>query len=259
MTMASALSRQQDYKCIAEKYSKNNAIQIKLGQQFVSLLELGYGQKVLDMGCGTGELTTYTANQVGFENIFGVDPDPNRIEIAIQTARNISFTVGNSSSVFPHSDEEFYDVFFSNFVFHWLNTHEKKEYLNRAVKCIKPGGRLAIHSADERPQPIAALLEMAVAVDAMKPAPYFVGRTAVDSMFKELGFKILTSETLFYEFKFASVESFLAWTCATFYIDESKFSSQVEKERLMKFSDKDGTVRFKHKAYRVVGKKLNTV
>jgi hypothetical protein len=147
-------------------------------------------------------------------------------------------------------------------VFHWLNTCEKKEYLNRAVKCLKPGGRLAIHSADEWPQPIAALLEMAVAVNAMKPALYFVGRTAVDSMCKELGFKILTSETLFYEYKFASVESFLAWTCATFYIDESKFSSQtslVEKERLVKFSDKDGTVCFKQKAYRIVGKKLNTV
>jgi ubiquinone/menaquinone biosynthesis C-methylase UbiE len=190
--MASALSGQQDYKCIAEKYSKNNAIQIKLGQQFVSLLELGYGQKVLDMGCGTGELTAYTANQVGFENVFGVDPDPNRIEIAIQTAKNIrQFTVGNSSSVFPHSDEEFYDVFFSNFVFHWLNTCEKKEYLNRAVKCLKPGGRLAIHSADEWPQPIAALLEMAVAVNAMKPALYFVGRTAVDSMCKSLALKFL--------------------------------------------------------------------
>ncbi|CAB3989351.1 Hypothetical predicted protein [Paramuricea clavata] len=223
--MASALTGQQDYKCIAEKYSKNNAIQIKLGQQFVSLLELGYGQKVLDMGCGTGELTAYTANQVGFENVFGVDPDPNR-EV---TELKLLFKLRETSVL-------------HNFVFHWLNTHEKEEYLNRAVKCLKPGGRLAIHSADDWPQPIAALLEMAVAVSAMKPAPYFVGRTAVDSMCKELGFKILTSETLFYEYKFASVESFLAWTCATFYIDESKFSSLVEKERLMKFSDKDGSV-----------------
>ena len=257
--MASVLTAKQNYKYIAEKYSQNNVIQIKLGQQFVDGLHLHRGQKVLDMGCGTGELTAHVASQVGFDNVFGVDPDPDRIQIATQTAETISFTVGNSSSVFPHSNEEIYDVFFSNFVFHWLNANEKQEYLKRAMKCLKPGGRLAIHSTDERPQPIAALLEMAVKINAMKPAPYFVEKSAVDSMFKEFGFKILSSESIFYEFKFASVELFLTWTCATFYIDEPKFSSLIEKKRLMEFANEDGTVCFKHKAYKIVGRKLNTI
>ena len=242
----------------SEKYSRNNTIQVKLGKHFVDLLSLHYGQKVLDMGCGTGELTAHIANLVGSENVFGVDPNESRIQIAIQTAKNTNFTVGSSSSYFPHYNEGFYDVHFSNFVFHWLNRKEKEDYFERARNCLKPGGRLAIHGAGQRPQTLEALLEMAVSVKAIEPAPYFVKRETVDSMFTDFGFQIVSSESLSYEFNFASIESFLSWTCATFYIDEAYFSSLVGKERLMKFTDKDKKVHFKHEAYRIVGIKSNT-
>ena len=63
--MTSTLSKQRDYKYIAWKYSKMNAFQVGLGKQLINLLGVKRGDKVLDMGCGTGEITSFIADHVG--------------------------------------------------------------------------------------------------------------------------------------------------------------------------------------------------
>ena len=74
--MAFALSKQRYYKYFAETYSKVNAFQVELGKQLINLLGVKRGDKVLDMGCGTGEITSFIADQVGEEGeVIGVDPD----------------------------------------------------------------------------------------------------------------------------------------------------------------------------------------
>ncbi|CAB4034883.1 Hypothetical predicted protein [Paramuricea clavata] len=255
-SLASALtaSGKQDYRDIAKKYSETNNVQINLGLQFVALLHLRYGQTVLDMGCGTGELTAHIASQVGFDNVFGVDPDPNRLEIAHRISGSISFTLGNSTSSFPHSDEEFYDVYFSNFVFQWLNEDEKHGYLKGAVKCLKPSGRLAIHDGYDCSESISTVLKMAETAGAMKSIT-FVGKTTVESMLKEFGFEILLNENITHVYNFPSLEFFITWACSTFYIDEPKFRSFVNKESLRKLVDEDGTVKFNQNTYQIVARK----
>ena len=105
--MASALSKPRDYKYIAEKYSQLNKTQVEYGKKLVKVLDLKHGDKVLDMGCGTGEITSFIADQVGEQGqVLGVDPDEERIKVAVQkysgARRNIKFIAGDSSSHFPH-------------------------------------------------------------------------------------------------------------------------------------------------------------
>ena len=63
--MTSTLSKQRDYKYIAWKYSKMNAFQVGLGKQLINFLGVKRGDKVLDMGCGTREITSFIAVLVG--------------------------------------------------------------------------------------------------------------------------------------------------------------------------------------------------
>ena len=44
------------------------------------------GDTILDLGCGTGELSAYLAELVGAEGkVIGVDPDKERIQLARET------------------------------------------------------------------------------------------------------------------------------------------------------------------------------
>ena len=56
------------------------------------------GNVILDLGCGTGELSVYLAERVGPEGrVIGVDPDKERIQLARQShghIKNLSFAEG---------------------------------------------------------------------------------------------------------------------------------------------------------------------
>ena len=78
------------------------------------------GDIILDLGCGTGELSSYLAELVGPEGkVIGVDPDNERIQLAKEThkqVKNLSFLEG-SSLTFPRIGLEPCDIIFSNMLF----------------------------------------------------------------------------------------------------------------------------------------------
>ena len=58
------------------------------------------GDVILDLGCGTGELSAYLAELVGPEGkVIGVDPDKERIQLAKEShsqIENLSFVEGSA-------------------------------------------------------------------------------------------------------------------------------------------------------------------
>ena len=149
--MAVSLSKQRDCKHNAGMYSEINDFQVQYGKCLAQTAGVKLGDKILDMGCGTGELTAFLAMKSGEDSeVVGVDPDLERINVAIQKHSsdhfNITFKHGDSSSQFPHYDEQYYDILFSNFVYQWLNTQEKIQFIHAAFKNLKPGGKIAIQS-----------------------------------------------------------------------------------------------------------------
>ena len=66
----------------ASAYEELSQPQVVQGCKFVSELNVPGGAKVLDMGCGTGHITKYIADIVGFDGVvLGIEPDAERIKI----------------------------------------------------------------------------------------------------------------------------------------------------------------------------------
>ncbi len=95
-----AISLAIDTPDLAQHYETVSADrQLRHGRELLERLGLAKGQRVLDVGCGTGLLAEYAASVVGPSGaVVGIDPLPLRIEIARRkAAAQLSFQVGDAN------------------------------------------------------------------------------------------------------------------------------------------------------------------
>lgn len=103
------------------------------------------GGVILDLGCGTGELSAYLTELVGRDGqVVAVDPDVSRVKLAQESHEGISNLkiYEGSASNFPRMGTECYDIVFSNFVLHWIQ--DKQEAFRNMYQSLKPGGKIVI-------------------------------------------------------------------------------------------------------------------
>ena len=105
------------------------------------------GEKVLDVGCGTGGVTIPAKLRVGKNGeAAGIDPAPEMIAIARRKANRagleIDFRVGVIESL-PFPDGTF-DAVTSSLMMHHLPEHLRVKGLAEIRRVLKPGGRLLI-------------------------------------------------------------------------------------------------------------------
>jgi ubiquinone/menaquinone biosynthesis C-methylase UbiE len=125
--------------------------QFQSGKMLVRELAPAPGERVLDVGCGTGLLAEHITDLVGPTGyVLGVDPLPLRIELAQAKARpNLEFKVADAYDLSSIPAAGF-DVVCLNAVFHWLP--EKSGPLGEFARVLKPGGRLGISSGAQGPR-----------------------------------------------------------------------------------------------------------
>lgn len=114
-------------------------------QQVVRSMNLNGDETVLEVGCGTGELTSMLAVILdGRGKVVGVDVSARMIEVAERKAsgqgNQIDYRVANSVSL-PFADETF-DVVVSSLVFHQLlSRDDRARSLSEIRRVLKPAGR----------------------------------------------------------------------------------------------------------------------
>lgn len=111
----------------------------RLAHEFVRAAEVFDGERVLDVGCGTGALTTVLADVVGSESVAGVDPSGPFVAEARRRVPGADLRVGPAESL-PFEADTF-DSALSQLVFHFVDDPTRAVAEMRRV--TRPGGRVA--------------------------------------------------------------------------------------------------------------------
>jgi len=131
-----------DSSHLAETYDRLSDSQLDGGKRLLDRLGVDAGDRVLDIGCGTGRLTRFIAERVGPSGkVAGIDPLPERITIARANGPGIAFEVGQAEDLAAFTDESF-DVVCMSAVFHWVT--DKPKALAQIRRVLRPGGRLGV-------------------------------------------------------------------------------------------------------------------
>lgn len=111
-------------------------------RELVSRANIEAGQRILDIGCGTGTLVVKLKRQYTAAQVVGLDPDAKALQRAhIKAARagvSVELEQGFADEL-PYQSESF-DRVFSSFMFHHLNTQERENMLREVLRVLKPGG-----------------------------------------------------------------------------------------------------------------------
>lgn len=104
------------------------------GSELIEILAPKPNEKILDLGCGTGHLTSKIATLGAI--VTGIDNSPTMIAQAIENYPNLQFFVADGADF---SFEQSFDAVFSNAALHWI---KKPEAVIRCIwQVLKTEGR----------------------------------------------------------------------------------------------------------------------
>src|SRR5436853_2061435 len=119
----------------------------QLRQSTVELAGIQPGERVLEVGCGTGDVALAARERAGTSGAaYGIDPSVEMIAVARDKAARaglaVDFQVGVIEALaFPDAS---FDVVLSSLMMHHLPGDLKQRGLVEIVRVLKPGGRLLI-------------------------------------------------------------------------------------------------------------------
>ncbi|GAB0105451.1 hypothetical protein JMUB6875_44300 [Nocardia sp. JMUB6875] len=135
--------------------------------ELVARAELADGQRVLDIGCGTGNLTIRAKQSRPGADLTGCDPDPLALARAHRKAQaygDIRFERGYAQEL-PYPDATF-DRVLSALMLHHLDADTKTAAAREMRRVLRPGGQL--HLADVGGEQLPRLLrDVGLACDAV--------------------------------------------------------------------------------------------
>ncbi len=150
----------------------------------VDLAEIEPGQTVLDVGCGTGNLTMAAKVRVGADGeVHGIDAAPEMIQEAERKAADkdldIHYQVGLIEDI-PLPDGRF-DVVLSSLMLHHLPKDLKRRGIAEIARVLKPGGRFV--AVDIDPALMGNLRTVTEAMEANGFVEMRRGRTGFRTLF----------------------------------------------------------------------------
>lgn len=153
---------EQNFNIIAERYSDSSIVQSSAADILLALLNIQRGESILDIGCGTGNLTKKLFD-LSQNTVMGIDPSEGMIsESKKNYGKDISFQRCSAEEMV--FDNEF-DVIFSNSSFQWFKDTDRA--LSNINRSLKHGGRIGIQA----PATIEYCPNFICAIESVKEHP----------------------------------------------------------------------------------------
>lgn len=118
-----------------ELYQSLHSWAWQYGRDLLQFLDPKPTERVLDVGCGTGQLTADIAERGAA--VVGVDSSPDMIETARKNFPQLQFELCDAAAM---SYEQEFDAVFSNAAMHWVTNQQGA--ISCIARALKPGGRI---------------------------------------------------------------------------------------------------------------------
>jgi trans-aconitate 2-methyltransferase len=196
----------------------------------VALIDPRPHMRIVDLGCGTGELTRALHERLQATETIGVDNSESMLAKA-QTVPGVHF----QNAPIESFDQKGFDLVFSNAALHWVGDHEA--LFRRLTGLLSPAGQLAVQmpANDDHPSHVTAA-EVAREL-GMEPKPVpLLSPERYAALLRELGYRRQHVRLQIYGHVLPSSEDVVEWvkgTLLTFYQRRDQRFIERYRERLL--------------------------
>jgi trans-aconitate 2-methyltransferase len=116
------------------------------------LVKIREGISIIDLGCGTGEITEKLLNRLPGSSVVGIDSSREMLQMAKARERpRLSFKLCSIDEI-----EGRWDLIFSNSALHWIDNHQ--DLVVRLFSKVRIGGQLVVQVPSSHNHPARTLL-----------------------------------------------------------------------------------------------------
>jgi trans-aconitate 2-methyltransferase len=118
----------------------------------LALVTVREGLRVVDLGCGTGELTAQLAEALPESEVLGIDNSPQMLERAQAYARpKLRFELASIEDLGGE-----WDLIFANAALHWVD--DQKACTGGLMGMLRPGGQIAVQVPSNSGHPAQSIV-----------------------------------------------------------------------------------------------------
>lgn len=129
-----------------------------------ALIKVRARMSVVDLGCGTGELTRRLADMLPESDVLGIDSSPEMLGRArAQACAGLRFEQGAIEEV-----EGSWDLVLSHAAIQWIDDH--RALIPRLFSLVKPGGQLAVQLPSNHAHPSHTLIKEVASEEPFREA-----------------------------------------------------------------------------------------
>jgi trans-aconitate methyltransferase len=172
-------------------YAANTAHHRVFDDTFLGGLSVSSKWRILDLGCGAGDLSEHLANLATDGYVLGIDASPSMIAAAEHRQRpNLEFMVCSAQDLTRRFGR--FDLVVSTAVLHWIPQRDHPNVLTRIRSVLKPGGilRAEFGAQGQILRARRILAEESVALRGISDPWYFPAVEPYRRLLIEAGFRL---------------------------------------------------------------------